>query len=84
MSIITKPDASMQRVAPDEIGEELEGWYSEAPKVGERFCFWWVAKNGEMCYKDTSKVVSLFGTADGYIINTLTGSVYVIREFLDG
>ena len=84
MNIITKPDSSIQKLCATGVdGPEMEGWYSDAPAVGERFRFWWVASNGEMCYLTTSPVVSMFGSLDGYLIKT-QNSDYVIREFLDG
>ena len=82
MPIITKPDSSMQRIAPDETGPEMEGWYSCPPTVGQTFCFWAIDGGEEMKYLTTSSVVSVFSTLDGYIIKTHSGSVYVIREFL--
>jgi hypothetical protein len=84
VTILSKPDSSMQQVAPGDISAEQEGWYTDAPKVGKYFSFCWVDANNQVCYKDTSKVVSVFGTHDGYIIKTANGSTYIIRELLDG
>ena len=83
MTVISKPDSSMQRLAPGEIGPEVEGWYREAPKVGDTFAFWELDCGNGIRYCETSKVISVFGTLDGYIIKT-ENSVYAIREFLDG
>jgi hypothetical protein len=83
VTIVSAPDSSLQRIAPGEIGPELEGWYREAPKVKETFVFWAIAPDGKVEYKETSEVVSVFGSNDGYIIKT-KNSVYVIREYLSG
>jgi hypothetical protein len=88
MTILSKADSSMQRIAPGEVGPEIDGWYREPPKVGQTFAFWQIGdegvdKDGVMKYCETSEVVSVFGSLDGYIIKT-KNSVYVIREFLDG
>jgi len=79
MKLITKHDATLQRL-PN--GPVTEGWYVKTPKVGEQFVF--IASevvdgNDEVLYTETSKLLSVFSTPDGYIINTLNNT-YAIKE----